>query len=112
MSTDMMDCGRTDCRSAAASAPQRAHQKANDLEREAVGCNGVFGAPVAIIRVAESMCRPRWHTITRRTTGVDLYHAPLESRLPQRASICTTPLWNHAAQNGQETQRAVVPHPH
>ncbi len=35
------------CRSAAASALQRAPQKANDLAREAVGCNGLFGAVFA-----------------------------------------------------------------
>jgi hypothetical protein len=33
-------CHPTVCRSAAASAPQRAYQKANDLAREAVSWNG------------------------------------------------------------------------
>jgi len=39
-------------------------QKTNDLAREAVGCMGVFGAPVAFLRLASRMCRPRLHTIT------------------------------------------------
>src|SRR4051794_68035 len=62
--------GRTGCRSVAASALQRAYQKRHDLAREAVGCNGVFGALVAVARVATSMCRPLLHTITPSTTGV------------------------------------------
>src|SRR4051812_10663023 len=55
-------------------------QKPNDLGREAVGCNGVFGAPVSVSRVADRMGRPHPHGITLGTTSVHLYHAHRESR--------------------------------
>src|SRR3954471_5966421 len=70
----LTESGPTDCRSAAASAAKTC-QNANDLVREAVGCNGGLGAPVTIARVARRMCRPHPHTITPSTTGVDLNYA-------------------------------------
>jgi len=38
-------------------------QKPNDLVREAVSCNGVFGDPIAVARVATRMRRPHLHRI-------------------------------------------------
>src|SRR3954470_5099294 len=48
------------CRERAASQLQ----KSEDLAREAVGCNGVFGAPVALTRAASRMCQPHPPGIT------------------------------------------------
>jgi len=62
-------------------------QNANDLVRAAVGCMGVFGAPVASYRVASRMGRPHLHSITPSTPGVNLNHAHRESRVAHRASI-------------------------
>src|SRR5215216_6354990 len=65
-------------------------QKANDLAREAVCCNAVFGDPVAIARVATRMRRPHRPGTTPSITGV---------RSVSRASAitpCTTDVnWYH-----------------
>jgi len=45
-------------------------QNSNDLAREAVSWNTVFGAPVVVARVAGRMRRPHLHTLTTSTTGV------------------------------------------
>src|SRR4051812_36865207 len=45
-------------------------QNSSDLVREAVGCMGVFGAPVAIVWVATRMVRPHSHTPAHSTGGV------------------------------------------
>jgi hypothetical protein len=66
---------RTACPSAAASAPQKVCQKANDLAREAVGCMGVFGTLVA--RSAQPpACVYHAGTQSPGTTGVYLNHTP------------------------------------
>jgi hypothetical protein len=62
------------CRPRAPDAERPAHQpprarhengqNAFDLAREAVGCMGVFGAPVDDVRVVTSMRRPHAHPIT------------------------------------------------
>jgi len=57
-------------------------QKTNDLAREAVGCNGLFGAPVALTRAASRMRRPHLHTITPCTTCLNLNHTQHTIRLP------------------------------
>ena len=69
----------------------RSLQKANDLAREAVGCIGVFGAPVAVARVATRMRRPHRHGTTPAQRAFGRNHAHLGSRPAQRALI-----WNHA----------------
>jgi len=43
---------RTACRSAAASALEKRTSKSNDLAREAVGCNGLFGGSLRHFRFA------------------------------------------------------------
>jgi hypothetical protein len=115
---------RTGCRSAAASAPQKVCQKANDLARAAVGWNGVFGAPASVVRVptacADHTCtRSRLHNQPRSesrpahdhacTTGFSLNHAQHTTRLPI-TSAQHNGLPYHARHNGQSAQRAVVPH--
>src|SRR6266545_7528254 len=62
-------------------------QKSNDLAREAVSCNTVFGAPVANLPLASRMCRPHPHGITPAQRASILNHARKESRVAQRASI-------------------------
>ena len=54
MSAMLMSCRLTDSRLAVASALGKISQKTNDLAREAVGCNGVFGVPVSVVLI----CRP------------------------------------------------------
>jgi hypothetical protein len=39
-------------------------QKPNDLAREAVGCMGVFGDPLAVVWAATRMRRPHPHATT------------------------------------------------
>jgi len=60
--------GRTVWHSAAASALQQACQNVNDLAREAVSCNAVFGAPVSILR-ARVACADHIGTEPRRHNG-------------------------------------------
>jgi len=103
------------CRSAAASALGDASQKINDLAREAVGCNGVFGAPASLVRVPSACAdhtsivshlhngprsEPRQKGITPSTTGFDRNHVPHNGRS------------SHAWHNGTPAQRALVPHRH
>jgi hypothetical protein len=62
-------------------------QKPNDLAREAVGWNGLFGAPASVVRVPIAYAD---HTGTgsrlpRQAFGWD--HAHLGSHVAQRASI-------------------------
>jgi len=70
--------------------PQARHSKrikTHDLAREAVGCMGVFGAPVAVPRVANRMHQPHPHRTTPAQRAFGWDHAPLGSRSAQRAAI-------------------------
>jgi hypothetical protein len=104
------------CRERAPKTPS----KTNDLAREAVDCMGMFGAPAAVVRVANRTHRPHPHVITparralgwdhahlgsrpsgitRYTTGVHLNHAQHPIRLPTTGNPHNGPL-NHACTTG------------
>jgi len=59
-------------------------QKANDLVREAVGCNDLFGDPVVVAR-SPPACADHTILVPRRQNG------------PRSG---TTPIGNHALHNG------------
>jgi hypothetical protein len=72
---------------------------------------GVFGAPVAFLRVVSRMRLPHQKGITPSTTGLDLKGAHLKSRSAQPALNRTTPIWDQAAHNGHSARRAFALRP-
>ena len=72
-------------------APKKRSQKTNDLAREAVGWNDMFGAPAAASRDATRMRRPHHPGTTPAGRAFGRNHAHLEPHPAQRASI-----WIHA----------------
>jgi hypothetical protein len=110
------------------SPPRRnrcSYYTSNDLAREAVGCMGVFGAPVCHVRVASRMRRPHLHTltpaqrafgqhhnqyrITPGITGLHLNHAQHTITLCITGALHNELLY-HTLHNGRTAQRAFVPH--
>jgi len=74
--------------------------KADDLAREAVGCNGLFGVPVAITRAASRLRRPHHRGITLCITGLNLNHAQHKTRLPITGTPHNEPSY-HTLHNGR-----------
>ena len=83
-------------------------QKANDLAREAVSCNAVFGDPVAVARVASRMRRLHPHGTTRSITGRNRNHAQHTITAPTTGAPHNG-LPDHARQNELPAERASVP---
>ncbi len=85
-------------------------QKPNDLARAAVGCNGVFGAPVAVMRVASRMRRPHPHGTTPARRAFNGTTRMWDHVLHNGRSSEPRPAHDHAAHHGPSAPRASVPH--